>query len=158
MTLVLIGKGLALGGLPFENRSHLGPVLGIYNCMVPFSCLSPLPPVVSPHLFWSCEGIGTTTTRSQSKIAKAHSEGFLCCKSFFGVVFFLLALTSRIFEDFWWLQLHVQFGNRIWFGSFRPDTKTYRLCGDTAWNTVVFWRQMQPQARLGIETMRCRRC
>ena len=36
--------------------------------------------------------------------------------------------------------------------------KHIRLCGDTAWNTVVFWRQMQPQARLGVETMRCRRC
>ena len=76
MTIVLIGKGLVLGGLPFENRGHLGPH---------YLSLSVL------TFFWSYEGIGTTTSRSQSKIAEAHSEGFL-------VVFFFVGFNI---SDLW---------------------------------------------------------
>ena len=60
--------------------------------MVPFSWLSPLPPVVSPHLF------EVVKVLEQPPAAASRRSPRHIVKDFFVVIFFL-ALTSRIFEN-----------------------------------------------------------
>ena len=75
--------GLVLGGaLPFKNRGHLGPVRGIYNCMVPFSCLSPCLPSV---LTW----FEVVKVLEQPPVAAGRRSPRRIVKDFFVVNLFL---------------------------------------------------------------------